>query len=83
VRYDKEFRGNLMTGDHHQPKTSAPLPASDGHHRAEIHGRLGGRPVDADIDDLAQWLVQYLDELRQFTRHYSGVWPPRAVDIGP
>jgi hypothetical protein len=72
VRYDKEFRGNLTTGNHHQPKASTPvaaLPPSAVHEGAEIHSRLGGRPVDADIYDLAQWRMQCFDELRQFMRH--------------
>ena len=60
----------------------AGLPPSAGNERAEVDRRLGDRPVDADIDDLAQRPVQDLDEVRQFTCHYAGVGSPRAADIG-
>jgi len=86
MRYDKEFRGRFTSQNHHQtmtPALHASLPPSAGNDRAEVYSGLGVRPVDADIDDLAELPMQDPDQLWQFPRHRAGVRPPRAIDIGP
>jgi hypothetical protein len=85
VRYDKEFRARLTAENHHQtvtPALHAGLPPSAGDDRAEVYSGLGVRPVDADVDDLAELPMQNADQLWQFPRHRPGVRPPRAIDIG-
>ena len=62
---------------------SSPSSPSPGGHRIEHRGARGGRPVDVDVDDLAERGVQRLDQLGQFPGDRGGVRPPRPVDIGP
>jgi hypothetical protein len=50
-------------------------------HRVQIGRPLRRRPVDADIDDFAQWFVQSVDEPGQFSCHRTRVRPPCPIDI--
>jgi hypothetical protein len=86
MRHDKEFRGPQAAIHHHQTMTpvlfTVHRPRAGGDLVELEWGRLGGGPVDADVDDFAKRPVQGVDELRQFVRDRARVGPPGAIDVG-
>ena len=69
-RHDQEARAGTAAGDGHDA-LRAGVAAGNGGITAVVQGveigdTLQGRPVDADVDDLAQWPFQRLDQLGKF-----------------
>ena len=83
ARHDQEARPGATAGEGHYPLWAG-FPAGNGGiaavmQRVEIGYTLQGRPVDADIDDLAQWSFQRFDQFGKFVCDRKRVWPPGPV----
>lgn len=83
--HHKEFRAGVSSLDGHDPQSpsSRENPLLGSHDRLEVDRAFCQRPVDVDVEYLAERVVQTSDQLRQFSGNRRRVGPPPAVDVAP